>query len=162
MPSEELGASAARKYDMEAWMPGRGKWGEASRLESLLLCSALHEACLTIVDLLDIQLYRLPVSPTAYPLPSIRCGRVRVRGFHQHHTDAIRHATIRAHSEWHGCGGPAAARGATGERGEAGRAGSSRGHRSARGVEEVLGRRGRGWSRQKQGGDQVGLAGVQE
>ncbi|KAK4684045.1 seryl-tRNA synthetase, partial [Tremellales sp. Uapishka_1] len=28
MPTEELGASAARKYDMEAWMPGRGKWGE--------------------------------------------------------------------------------------------------------------------------------------
>jgi len=23
MPSEELGASAYRKYDMEAWMPGR-------------------------------------------------------------------------------------------------------------------------------------------
>ncbi|KZV87757.1 seryl-tRNA synthetase [Exidia glandulosa HHB12029] len=30
MPSEELGASAYRKYDMEAWMPGRGKWGEIS------------------------------------------------------------------------------------------------------------------------------------
>lgn len=30
MPTEELGASAARKYDMEAWMPGRGKWGEIS------------------------------------------------------------------------------------------------------------------------------------
>jgi seryl-tRNA synthetase len=30
MPTEELGASAARKYDMEAWMPGRGKWGEVS------------------------------------------------------------------------------------------------------------------------------------
>ena len=30
MPSEELGASAFRKYDMEAWMPGRGKWGEVS------------------------------------------------------------------------------------------------------------------------------------
>ncbi|WWC61444.1 serine-tRNA ligase [Kwoniella dejecticola CBS 10117] len=28
MPTEELGASASRKYDMEAWMPGRGKWGE--------------------------------------------------------------------------------------------------------------------------------------
>jgi seryl-tRNA synthetase len=28
MPTEELGASATRKYDMEAWMPGRGKWGE--------------------------------------------------------------------------------------------------------------------------------------
>jgi seryl-tRNA synthetase len=28
MPTEELGASAYRKYDMEAWMPGREKWGE--------------------------------------------------------------------------------------------------------------------------------------
>lgn len=30
MPTEELGASAYRKFDMEAWMPGRGKWGEVS------------------------------------------------------------------------------------------------------------------------------------
>lgn len=30
MPSEELGANAYRKYDMEAWMPGRGGWGEIS------------------------------------------------------------------------------------------------------------------------------------
>lgn len=30
MPTEELGASAARKWDMEAWMPGRGRWGEVS------------------------------------------------------------------------------------------------------------------------------------
>ncbi|ODO11418.1 serine-tRNA ligase [Cryptococcus amylolentus CBS 6273] len=30
MPTEELGASAQRKYDMEAWMPGRGNWGEAN------------------------------------------------------------------------------------------------------------------------------------
>ena len=36
MPTEELGASAARKYDMEAWMPGRGKWGEV-RLLSLFV-----------------------------------------------------------------------------------------------------------------------------
>lgn len=28
MPTKELGASAYRKYDMEAWMPGRKKWGE--------------------------------------------------------------------------------------------------------------------------------------
>ncbi|CAK9781502.1 putative Seryl-tRNA synthetase [Cutaneotrichosporon oleaginosum] len=28
MPTQELGASASRKYDMEAYMPGRGKWGE--------------------------------------------------------------------------------------------------------------------------------------
>ncbi|CAG8472497.1 1006_t:CDS:1 [Funneliformis mosseae] len=30
MPTSELGASAYRKYDMEVWMPGRGKWGEIS------------------------------------------------------------------------------------------------------------------------------------
>lgn len=30
MPTEELGASAHRKYDIEAWMPGRGSWGEVS------------------------------------------------------------------------------------------------------------------------------------
>lgn len=30
MPTEELGASAYRKYDAEAWMPGRGSWGEIS------------------------------------------------------------------------------------------------------------------------------------
>ena len=30
MPTEELGASAYRKYDIEAWMPGRGSWGEVS------------------------------------------------------------------------------------------------------------------------------------
>lgn len=30
MPSEELGASAARKFDIEAWMPGRKIFGEVS------------------------------------------------------------------------------------------------------------------------------------
>lgn len=28
MPTEELGASAFRKYDIEAWMPGKNGWGE--------------------------------------------------------------------------------------------------------------------------------------
>lgn len=32
MPSTDLGASAYRKYDMEAWMPGRERWGEISSL----------------------------------------------------------------------------------------------------------------------------------
>jgi seryl-tRNA synthetase len=31
MPTEELGASAYRKYDIEAWMPGRKNWGEVKR-----------------------------------------------------------------------------------------------------------------------------------
>ena len=30
MPTEELGASAYRKYDIEAWMPGRQTWGEVN------------------------------------------------------------------------------------------------------------------------------------
>ncbi|KDR85417.1 hypothetical protein GALMADRAFT_359229 [Galerina marginata CBS 339.88] len=34
MPTEELGASAYRKYDVEAWMPGRGTWGEISSLSN--------------------------------------------------------------------------------------------------------------------------------
>jgi seryl-tRNA synthetase len=34
MPTEELGASAYRKYDIEVWMPGRGGWGEISSLSN--------------------------------------------------------------------------------------------------------------------------------
>lgn len=34
MPTEELGASAYQKRDMEAWMPGRGTWGEVSSLSN--------------------------------------------------------------------------------------------------------------------------------
>ena len=28
MPANDLGAPAIKKYDIEAWMPGRGNWGE--------------------------------------------------------------------------------------------------------------------------------------
>lgn len=34
MPTEELGAPAYRKFDMEAWMPGMQKWGEISSCSS--------------------------------------------------------------------------------------------------------------------------------
>lgn len=30
MPTEELGAPAYRKYDVEVWMPGREDFGEVS------------------------------------------------------------------------------------------------------------------------------------
>jgi seryl-tRNA synthetase len=30
MPTEELGAPAYRKFDIETWMPGMQKWGEVS------------------------------------------------------------------------------------------------------------------------------------
>ncbi|CAG7847802.1 Serine--tRNA ligase, mitochondrial; AltName: Full=Digs into agar protein 4; AltName: Full=Seryl-tRNA synthetase; Short=SerRS; AltName: Full=Seryl-tRNA(Ser/Sec) synthetase [Serendipita indica DSM 11827] len=36
MPTEELGHAAYRKYDMEAWMPGRGGWGEISSTSNCL------------------------------------------------------------------------------------------------------------------------------
>lgn len=45
MPTEELGASAYQKYDLEAWMPGRGEFGE--------LCSSSN--CT------DYQSYRLGI-----------------------------------------------------------------------------------------------------
>ncbi|PVF97064.1 seryl-tRNA synthetase [Serendipita vermifera] len=36
MPTEELGHAAYRKYDIEAWMPGRGGWGEISSTSNCL------------------------------------------------------------------------------------------------------------------------------
>jgi seryl-tRNA synthetase len=36
MPTEDLGAPAYRKFDIEAWMPGRGSYGEVGSL----LCEA--------------------------------------------------------------------------------------------------------------------------
>jgi len=36
MPSEDLGAPAYRKYDVEAWMPGLGRYGEVSHFLELV------------------------------------------------------------------------------------------------------------------------------
>src|SRR5258706_1207580 len=35
MPTEELGAAAHRKFDIEAWMPGRGGWGEVKTMRPI-------------------------------------------------------------------------------------------------------------------------------
>ncbi|WWC85183.1 serine-tRNA ligase [Kwoniella dendrophila CBS 6074] len=58
MPTEELGASAYRKYDMEAWMPGRGKWGEITSTSN---CTSYQSRRLSIT-------YR--PSPTSFPSSS--------------------------------------------------------------------------------------------
>ncbi|SPO46595.1 related to mitochondrial seryl-tRNA synthetases [Moesziomyces antarcticus] len=42
MPTEELGASAYRKYDIEVWMPGRGSWGEVSSASNCTVYQALR------------------------------------------------------------------------------------------------------------------------
>jgi seryl-tRNA synthetase len=54
MPTEELGASAYRKFDIEAWMPGRGSWGEISSLSN---CT-------------DYQARRLHIRHRPIPTPS--------------------------------------------------------------------------------------------
>jgi seryl-tRNA synthetase len=36
MPPNELGAPAYRKYDIEAWLPGRGDWGEVTSASNCL------------------------------------------------------------------------------------------------------------------------------
>lgn len=76
MPTEELGASAHRKYDMEAWMPGRGKWGEVRsyfrnrHLGALFVTKSLRQITSTS-NCTDYQSRRLsityrpqPTSPT--------------------------------------------------------------------------------------------------
>nr|KAG5712361.1 hypothetical protein BaRGS_023940 [Batillaria attramentaria] len=35
MPTEELGAPAHRKFDIETWMPGKGFWGEVGEWDSM-------------------------------------------------------------------------------------------------------------------------------
>lgn len=39
MPTQELGPPAYRKYDIEAWMPGRNSYGEVSLLTTPLTAS---------------------------------------------------------------------------------------------------------------------------
>ncbi|ANB15961.1 putative serine--tRNA ligase DIA4 [Sugiyamaella lignohabitans] len=36
MPPDDLGAPAYKKYDIEAWMPGRGSWGEVTSTSNCL------------------------------------------------------------------------------------------------------------------------------
>ena len=59
MPTEELGASAYRKYDMEAWMPGRGGWGEISSTSN---CTDYQARRLHIR-------FRTDQGPSSAPLP---------------------------------------------------------------------------------------------
>lgn len=66
MPTEELGASAYRKYDMEAWMPGREKWGEV--WQSSFECSNATHLPDFLLDFIYLQLHRLSISQIVNPL----------------------------------------------------------------------------------------------
>lgn len=68
MPTEELGASAYRKFDIEAWLPGRQKWGEVISV-NLFMCTwylSLYTFYLYMhfIDFVSLQLYRLPSTKT--------------------------------------------------------------------------------------------------
>lgn len=68
MPTEELGASAYRKFDIEAWLPGRQKWGEVIS-DNLFMCTwylSLYTFYLYMhfIDFVSLQLYRLPSTKT--------------------------------------------------------------------------------------------------
>lgn len=66
MPTEELGASAYRKYDIEAWMPGRGTWGEVSSLSNCTDYQSrrLHIRYRPQGDTADLPSPRLPFAHT--------------------------------------------------------------------------------------------------
>ncbi|KAE9400558.1 class II aaRS and biotin synthetase [Gymnopus androsaceus JB14] len=71
MPTEELGASAYRKYDIEAWMPGRGAWGEVSSLSN---CTDFQARRLHIryhVELNKQNLFAHTLNGTAAAIPRL-------------------------------------------------------------------------------------------
>jgi hypothetical protein len=59
MPSEELGGSANRKFDMEAWMPGRRGWGEVRFYLIMKVQWGVELRLTVILDFIDFKLYRL-------------------------------------------------------------------------------------------------------
>lgn len=80
MASGDLGAPAYRKFDVEAWMPGLGRYGEVLvflllsavgvRLE--LNCLILVHPILSTTDIKCIKLYRLPKPQIRNPISSTR------------------------------------------------------------------------------------------
>lgn len=70
MPTEELGGSAHRKYDIEAWMPGRGKWGEVSLgLDILRSGTSLMPK---LPALVSFKLYGLPIASVGNQVPPLK------------------------------------------------------------------------------------------
>ena len=92
MPSEELGASAYRKYDIEAWMPGRGTWGEVTSLSNCTDYQArrLHIRYRPQGVSADSSLTRLPF---AQIVATLKPDRAACTGAHQ----------LDSHCAWYLC-----------------------------------------------------------
>ena len=66
MPTEELGAPAYRKYDIEAWMPGKKEYGEVSCGEAIswhaeMACFSFPQVT-SASNCTDFQSYRLGIT----------------------------------------------------------------------------------------------------
>ena len=87
MPADELGAPAYRKYDIEAWMPGRQMFGEVRTLHPGVYILWLQSVWLSWIQLfknscfhssmfpegVQLQrLHRLPVPPSQHQVPAKR------------------------------------------------------------------------------------------
>lgn len=70
MPTQELGLPAYRKYDIEAWMPGRGKYGEISSTSN---CTDYQSRRLNIMyyDRTGQLRYAHTVNGTACAIPRV-------------------------------------------------------------------------------------------
>lgn len=70
MPSEELGAPAYRKYDIEAWMPSKEMWGEISSASN---CTDFQSRrlCMKFVTDTGVQKYVHTVNGTACAVPRL-------------------------------------------------------------------------------------------
>ena len=65
MPTEELGASAYRKYDIEAWLPGKDAFGEVQAF-SLYHASNISREFMSSKGGKSESLYRLPIAAIEY------------------------------------------------------------------------------------------------
>jgi seryl-tRNA synthetase len=61
MPTEELGASAFRKYDIEVWMPGRGDWGEVDLIKYIVSIRLISLQVSSLSNCTDYQSRRLHI-----------------------------------------------------------------------------------------------------
>lgn len=81
MATADLGAPAYRKFDIEAWMPGLGRFGEVIQTHSYFICVWPLELNLSFffeltvltseLDIKRIELHGLPKPETGNPLPPI-------------------------------------------------------------------------------------------
>lgn len=89
MPTQELGAPAFRKYDIEAWMPGRESYGEVRIIVAVLNdvsnldSSALDFICICIYLILPYLIQKCLMSSRNYKLePNCKYKNMHTKSLH--------------------------------------------------------------------------------